>query len=130
MPATLFEFIYSYLYLMGKLGKPPSNTELCKLLEIDNCTGLQRKNRCIALGYIVDPGYLPVGKDWCVLTDKGAEAFTAVLDGVDKVYMADGQYLCVKRDHLPDGIVYSDLSRKEYRQYMKALSDNGYATPT
>ncbi len=130
MPAHLFEFIYVYIYLKNKFGKPPTNVSLCEFLEIDNCTGLQRKNRCIDLGFIADPGYSPKGKDWLQLTDRGAEAFMAVLDGIEPVMITDGTFCSEKREIFPDGIKYSYAKYKQYREYMKALSTHGHADPT
>lgn len=130
MPAHLYEFICAYIWFKNKHGRPPTSDGLAALLDIDRCTALQRKNKLIKLGLIADPGYLPRGKDWLKLTDKGAEVFSAILDGVEPVMITNGVYCCLNRDLFPPMVDYEYLPIPKYRQYMKALSSHGHADPS
>lgn len=130
MPAHIFELLFTYIRLKGLLGRPPSNVEVSNELGIDFCTGLQRKGRAVELGYIADPGVNPVGRDWCKLTDRGAEAFMAVLDGVEPVVVHLNSKCSANRDVLPNHIIYEELSMKQYKEYLKALDTHGHATPS
>lgn len=129
MPAHIFEFLFTYLRLKNELGRPPSHVEVGKALGIHFCTALQRRRRAVDIGYIVDPGFNPEGKDWAILTDRGAEAFMAVLDGIEPVVTFNNAKCSDKRDVLPNHIIYEELPMKQYQDHLRALINHGYATP-
>jgi len=128
MPAVLFELIYGYLYLKGRGGGYPSLAAVGRLLGIDRVTARQRMWKAVRLGLLADPGFFPRKKDWCILTDRGAEAFTAICDGNEIAPIGKCTYLSTNRDLFPECVKYQTLSMSDYRRYFKALED-GYATP-
>lgn len=129
MPAHIFELLCAFFYLMDKLGKPPSDGEIASLLDIRRCTVIQRRVKSVALGYIVEPPHSFRRGNWARFTDRGAEAFMAILDGIEPVTATDGMYCSLNRDFMPDGVGYSYVPFSQYREYMKALTAHGYADP-
>mgnify|MGYP001484240705 CR=1 FL=1 len=124
MPAHVFELIYCYYVLRGQFGRPPSAHEAAKWLGIDFCTVLQRRNRSIACGYTEDPGHRYRG-DWMLLTDVGAEAFQAILDGTEEAICSDYTLLSLNRELFPDSIRYTHVSKREYNMYVASLTEHG-----
>ena len=122
MPAHIFEFLYAYYYLKKRDGRPPSAYAVAQLLNIDFTTVLQRRDKAVAINVIVYPGWNPVGKDWAVFTDRGAEAFTAILDGTEAAVLNDMALLSSDKSIFPDNIRYEHLSKVDYSRYMQALA--------
>ena len=54
---------------------------MAAFLKIDFCTVLQRRKRAVAYQGHRGAGDLPVIGDWAVFTDRGAEAFVAIMEG-------------------------------------------------
>ncbi len=123
MPAHIFELHFVYYKLKEELGKPPTTEACARVLGIDVCTVLQRRDRAIAIGVIVDPGFQHGnGKPWAVFTDRGADAFMAIMDGLEEAPAKPGTLLCTNRDIFPDTLRYVYLPMPEYCAYVKELS--------
>jgi len=123
MPAHIFELLFVYYKLKAELGKPPTTEACARVLGIDVCTVLQRRDRAVAIGVIVDPGFQPSrGKSWAVFTDRGATTFMAIMDGLEEAPAKPGTLICQNRDIFPDTVRYVYLPMHEYYAYVKDLS--------